>query len=211
MKRLVTVSTAAEATALTTLERVKMELGITGTDYDDLLTAKISEASSDIEAVLGYRVARETVSEMFWDLEETLDYVLLDRVPVSSVTTVTLDDEVQETTYYRLDGKTGALYALDGNGYQSAWIVGKSLVVAYIGGYLLPGQAGRDLPPAIEAGAVDLVSMFWLARGRDPSLRAEQVDGVGRAEYWVGSVGAEGALPTSVLQKISPFARPRIF
>lgn len=211
MEHLVTVTTAAEATSLVTLDRVKAELGITTTEHDDLLTAKIAEASADIEAYVGYRLARETVTETYWSFNEAPAFVLLDRTPVATISTVTLDDEAQETTYWRLNPKTGALYALDGSGYPWCWVSEKSLIVAYSGGYLLPGQSGRDLPTPLEGAAADLVAMFWLARGRDPSLRAETVDGVGRVEYWVGSVGREGSLPPSVVQKIAPFVRARVY
>lgn len=210
MEHLVTVTTPAEATALVTLDRVKAELGITTTTHDVLLTAKIAEASADIEAHIGYRLARETVTETFWAIEEPASYVLLDRTPVASIASVTLDDEAQETTAWRLNPKTGALYALDGSGYPWRWISSESLVVSYTGGYLLPGQSGRNLPAPLEGAAADLVGMFWLARGRDPSLRAETVDGVGRSEYWVGAVGRDGSLPPTVIQKIASFVRPRV-
>lgn len=210
MEHLVTVTTPAEVTALVTLDRVKAELGITTTAYDDLLIAKIAEASGDIEAHVGYRLARETVTETFWSIEEPAEYVLLDRTPVASIDSVTLDDEAQETAAWRLNPRTGALYALDGSGFPWRWISAESMAVAYSGGYLLPGQSGRDLPAPLEGAAADLVGMFWQARGRDPSLRAETVDGVGRLEYWVGTVGREGSLPPLVMQKISPFVRPRI-
>ncbi|MCW5695784.1 MAG: phage head-tail connector protein [Bauldia sp.] len=210
MEHLVTVTVPAETTALVTLDRVKAELGITTTEHDALLAAKIAEASADIEAHVGYRLARETVTETFWDMDWSTAYVLLDRTPVASIAGVILDGWGQETSAWRLNPETGALYALTGSGTPWHWIASNSLVVAYSGGYLLPGQTGRDLPAPLEGAAADLVGMFWQSRGRDPSLRAETVDGVGRLEYWVGTVGREGSLPPLVMQKIAPFVRPRI-
>jgi hypothetical protein len=39
-------------------------------------------------------------------------------------------------------------------------------------------RAGRNLPAGIEGAVVDLVTDFWLARGRDPSVKRESEPGV---------------------------------
>ncbi len=79
--------------------------------------------------------------------------------------------------------------------------------MTYTGGYLLPGQSGRDLPAGIEGAAVELVSDFWHAKGRDPSVKSEEEPGVFRTDYWVGAVGESGELPPRVQMKLAPFRR----
>lgn len=209
MRSLVTVTTAATVTKLTTLERVKAELGITDSSKDSILNSKIDEASSDVEAYLGYSVKRETVSERFWQPRafEAPEYLLLDHTPVATITSVTLDDVVIDTDLYRLDSDTGQLYALDSFGYPDCWLICKDCIVAYSGGYLLPGESGRNLPFAIEAAVVELVQSFWFSRGRDALIKEEEIPGVMRQSFWVGAVGAAGELPPSVVSKLSPFRR----
>lgn len=209
MRSILSVTTAATITKLTTIERVKQELDITDNSKDAILNAKIDEASSDVEAHLGFSVRRETVTETFWQepVNEAPEYILLDHVPVASITSVTLDDDVIASTLYRLDAATGILYKLDDAALGSTWYISKKLVIVYVGGYLLPGQTGRNLPYAIEAAVVDLVQSFWFARGRDALVKGEEVPGVMRTDYWVGAVGKDGDLPPSVQSKLAPFRR----
>lgn len=201
---------AANPYRLTTLERVKAELNITDGAGDELLAKKIDEAGSDIQAALGFVVARETVTETFrhdsggclW-----IDKLILDRTPVASIASVTVDDVAVDVAEYEVEAATGFLHRLDSSGYPNGWSFGKSIVVVYSGGYILPGEAGANLEPAIEAGVVELVTSYWLSRGRDPLVRSEEVPGVMSVQYWVGAVGESGNLPPGVLAKISRFRR----
>lgn len=205
MNSIATVTTAPEATDLTTLERVKLELGIDNTDNDDLLEAKIAEASADIEASIGRTVCRAGITETFWPV--TGNTMILDRWPVASITSVTVDDVLLDASEYRLDPETGILYRLDASGYPCTWYAAKSIIVVYTAGYIMPGETDRDLPYALEGAAIELVSSYWQARGRDASLKAEEIPDVIRREYWVGQVGSEGELPPSVVTKIAPYRR----
>lgn len=210
LRSIATVTGANVNKALTTLERVKAELGIAGSASDTVLQAKILEASSDIEAHLGRTLRQETLSEVFWGLRGEVGELVLARYPVASVVSVTVDDEPVDLAEIRIDGAAGLLYRLTEAGLPACWRFGKSLTVVNVAGYRMPGEAGTDLPPALQAACIELVTSYWSARGRDPLLRAEDVPGVGRAEYWVGAVGAAGTLPASVLSKIEPFRRPVI-
>lgn len=208
MRSVVTVTTAPSVTRLATLERVKLELGITDSANDALLGAKIDEATSDIEAHLGRTLNRATLTETFWhDKYACVSSLVLSRAPVASITSVTVDDVAVDSGEYRLDGDGGIVFRLDDTGYPDVWEFSKSVVVVYAAGYLLPGEASRDLPAAIEAATVELVQSYWLSRGRDPTIRQEDVPGLGSVTYWVGAVGEAGELPPSVMSKIMPFRR----
>lgn len=208
MRNIVTVTGEAAATALTTLERVKAELSIQNSDNDDLLLTKIDEASSDIEAHCGRTFCRETISEQLWGEPGCQEILFLDRNPVASITSVTVDGVAVDSDEYRLDGEAGMLYRLDSSGYPCVWTWCKDIVVVYAGGFLLPGEVGRTLPPALEAGAVELVKSYWLSRGRDANVKSVDIPGVMSETYWVGAVGEDGELPPSVQEKIAPFRRP---
>ena len=207
MRSTVEITVAPTVTRLTTLQRVKEELSIEGSASDGILGAKIDEATSDIEAHLARTLSRATVTQTLWNVGYS-EYILLRRYPVASIVSVTVDDIAVDSDEYRLDGDSGILYRLDASGYPCAWWSCKSIVVVYAGGYLLPGETNRNLPPALESAAVDLVSSYWSSRGRDATVKAEDVPGLGRVEYWVGAVGESGELPPSVVTKISPFRRP---
>ena len=207
MQSIATITTAASVTRLTTVARVKQELDITSNDNDALLGSKIDEATSEIEAHLGRFFRRETLTETFWGDSECAQYLILARAPVASITSVTIDDVAVDSTEWRLDAATGILHRLDSTGYPSFWSWCKSVVVVYVAGYLLPGEVGRTLPEAIEAGALSLMSAFWQSRGRDPLVKSEEIPGVERVDYWVGYIGEAGQLPPDVITKIAPFRR----
>ncbi len=209
MRSILSVTTAATETKLTTLDRVKSELNIVGGDNDTILNAKIDEASSDAEASLGFTVPRVTAAETFWHSEtmEWPEYLVLNRTPIVSIDSVVLDGDTVDSSLYRYDGDTGQLYALTSTGFPWRWLFYKSIVVSYTGGYLLPGQAGRNLPAGIEGAVVDMVQSFWLAKGRDPLLKRVDIPGLVSREWWVGNVGESGELPPGIVTKLAPFRR----
>ncbi len=209
MRNILSVTTAATETKLTTLDRVKAELSITGSSSDVILNAKIDEASSDAEASLGFTVPRATVSETFWHSEtmEWPEYLVLNRAPLVSIDSIVLDGDTVDPTLYRYDADTSQVYALMTIGYPWRWLFYKSIIVNYTGGYLLPGQAGRDLPAGIEGAVVDMVQSFWLAKGRDPLLKRVDIPGLVSREWWVGNVGESGELPPGIVTKLAPFRR----
>lgn len=212
MRSIVTVNTAATETDLTTLERVKLELGITSDTSNDLLSAKINEASSAIQAYLGFVLGRETVTETFRPdtYHVWREQLLLTRTPVVSITSAEEDDVTVETDEYEVDSGTGSLYRLDSSGYRSCWQFCKSAEVVYVAGYKMPGEVGRNLPEAIEAACIALVRSFWFNRTRDPLVKSEEIPGVMSQSYWIGGVGQSGELPPDVITMLHPFRRPRV-
>jgi uncharacterized phiE125 gp8 family phage protein len=222
MRSIVEIVTPAGSELLTTLERVKAELQITTSANDEVLEAKIAEASSDIQAALGKRLPREDVRETFWHDHDrhplraphfgnpAQTTLFLNRTPVSAIASVTVDDIVLDPLEYRLDPDAGLLDRLSTDGIPYAWCFRKSVVVAYTGGYILPGETGRNLAYGIEGAVVALVSDYWASRGRDPTLRSESIPGIIDRQFWVGAVGDPGLLPPRVLASLSQFRRPAV-
>ena|GEM_PF-1621835 len=211
MISIVSITTPADNTALTTVERMQQELSIAGND--ELLAAKIDEATSDIAIRCRPLLRRETLTETFWhdhgrfgthDVSRSPPLILR-RFPVVSIDTVTLDDVVIDASEYRLDADTGLLYRLTSSGFPGHWRFGKSAVIAYTAGYTVRADGDPTLPPSLEAAAIELVSSYWHSRGRDPLLKSEENFGVARFDYWVGAVGASGDLPPGVMAKIAPY------
>jgi uncharacterized phiE125 gp8 family phage protein len=223
MRSVVEIVTPAASELLTTLDRVKAEPNVTTGDNDEILEAKIAEASSDIQAAVGKRLPREDVKETFWhdDAFRPLlpvprfgnpaqTTLFLKRTPVSKIASVTVDDVALDPSEYRLDPDAGLLDRLSTNGFPCAWCFCKSVIVAYTGGYALPGNTGRSLPYGIEGAVVALVSDYWASRGRDPTLRSESIPGLIDRQFWVGAVGDPALLPPRVLASIAQFRRPAV-
>lgn len=210
----------AEATALTTLERVKLELSISNDTSDELLLAKIAGASSVVAGLCFPSLKRETVIETFYPdcYWECADRLTLDRNPVVSISSVTVDgtaltdvvivdDVVTDLAEWRLDGERRRLRRQTTAGKHSHWSFCTSIDVAYTGGYLLPGETGRNLPVEIEEACIELVTAYWMTRGRDPGLRAEENVGVFRFEYETKANGYEYGLPPGVMAKLDKYLR----
>lgn len=219
----VEILTPAKSDLLTTLSRAKLELKIDTNEYNDILNAKIEEASSDIQAAMGYRLPLEDVRETFWSDEPGFGLgavfafgsntparttLFLKRTPVTSITSVTVDDTVLAPSEIRIDNGTGLLDRLSSSGSPCEWRFCKSVIVLYSGGFVLPGNVGRNLEYAVEGAVLSLLTDYWASRGRDPLIKSVDVPGVRRVEYWVGAVGDPALLPPRVLASISQFRRP---
>ncbi len=207
MERMHEVTVPPTSTLLTTLARVKLELNITANTWDTILTAKIGEASSDIMAHLRRDLPRQTLRETLWSFDTAPAAIVLENYPVVSITSAVIDDVTVDSDEYRINKKTGKFHRLDSAAAPDVWVVTRDIVIIYVAGYIMPGETNRDLPMAIESACVELVQSFWFSRGRDPSVRAEDIPGLGSTTYWVGAVGESGELPPSVLEKIAPFRR----
>ena len=213
MRSIVIVTTPATNELLTTVERVQTDLGITGSETE--IETAISEASSRIEAELGYHLALETVTETFRPERGGYVYeyaVALDRTPVVSIDSVAMDISTLAEGDWEVDAGKGLLYWLNGTGVGVPWKFGTGLVVSYSGGWVMPGEEDRTLPPAIENAAVAYVRSVWASRqAGDSMLRAVEIPGVIRREYYSGNrAGGESTLlPPEVASMLGPFKRLR--
>lgn len=160
----ITVVTPPATTLLTTLARVKAELGITDISSDDILNELIDEASSAIAKECGWPFGVATYSETLPGSGSQL--LGLGRVPIISVSQVLQDSDPlptatvdAESGYSIEDADAGALYRRVGWGRTSGLLGWGS--EAYATGYILPGRgatlryavtytAGYTLPPLLN-------------------------------------------------------------
>jgi uncharacterized phiE125 gp8 family phage protein len=180
------------ATNLVSLESAKAHLQVTSTDDDAVLTSLIARASAAIVSYLsfnpntaGYRETTETGIGQ--------SYVLLSRMPVSSITIVTVDGVTLSAGGYRLDSASGLL-ARTSDSRSRAWEGRAVVTIEYTAGY-------TDTPADLQQAALTLISSEWAARGKDPGLK-----GIG-----IGSISltyfTPDALPSiaSVAPLLSPY------
>lgn len=207
MQSILTVITPAESYDLTVLATVKAELGIIGTSEDVQIAKYIAQASGAIASYCNRVFAEETVTETFRNRSSggTLRSIILQRSPVTEIDAVALDDvELVANTDYEFDGESGILSRICG-GYRSTWSF-RTLVVQYTAGYELVGT----LPLPIERACISLTKQYRSSASRDPLVKGEEIPGVLKTDYWIGGVGANGALPPDVIDLVAPY-RERTF
>ena len=194
-----------------------------------LLETQIADASSGIATYCDRVFPEETVSEVFWPDQNALNHrgggswggqfwpglgvgaqaekLLLAgggskaRFPVTSIISVTLDDELLDASGYRVDPDDGFLFRLDDNGYPWTWYVQKSVVVAYVGGF-------AEIPSDVDHAARLWVADSWYAAAQDPRLTSRNVYGV-VSKTWAAGRGASGTygLPPGVEARLSSYRR----
>lgn len=194
------VTVPADDTDLVSLARVKSELGITDTSSDTLLGEWITEETTTVTDELNRTLAEETIEETFRrggsSRAETLT---LSRRPVSAIASVTEDGSALDTGNYEIDAQAGLIYRLSANGYRSHWWA-SVVVVTYTAGYALPDSA----PSWATKATIICLTHRWAAKGRDPSLKEINIPGVIEKQWWVGSIGENGALPPGVEDLLAP-------
>jgi len=216
---MLTVIEPADTTALTTLDRAKLSLGISD-DLDDEYLEMLIEQQSDYVCgylnvamaddgtrTLGLETVEETFAPVAWRPR-----LILSRVPVVTIDAILVNDEtLLDPEEYGVSGATGLLYRGSPSGFNWWWSY-QNVSVTYTAGWLLPGDDGRNLPAVIESGCMSLLSTARAGRGRDPLAKAEDIPGVIRTEYWVGSTGgAMGAgasgMPPDIESRLSMYRR----
>lgn len=213
MDRDLTIITPATSKNLTTLARVKQELGQTTSKNDTLLTGYIATASRAAARYCRGEIVSEEVSDRFRaypiidsaSLTNLPRKIYLSRTPVTAIASVTEDGiALVQDTDYELHGVDQVAYLVRlCNDYPIPWAFRKT-VVQYTAGYAL----GTTLEPDIEQAVVEMVKDMWSAQKRDPLIRSEEVQGVGRIDYWVGPTSGDSEdWPPKITALLAPYQR----
>ncbi len=153
---------------LTTVERVKVRVGIDDTDlqYDAMISSFVARVSSEAERVMN-RSAQTVARTTTFDLGRGQDSLSLPAFPVSSVTDLRLDSSrsfgsetvVDSTTYYT-ETATGILFmdvlpSIYGNGVAR---------VTYTGGMGASTEAFVAAYPDVAEAVTQRVAQLWQRR-----------------------------------------------
>lgn len=208
---------AAATTALTTLERVKLSLGISDDADDEFLEMQIADQSDYVCAYCNVAMADDGTRTLGLEtLEEMLTLPMLSRLPVVEILTITDGNgEPYDPADYLINPVSGRFVGPASDRWMNLVYNYTPppipMIVRYKAGWLLPGDEGRNLPLVIETGCTSLISTARAGRGRDPLVKAEDIPGVLRTEYWVGAVGGSAAggsgLPPEIASRLSPYRR----
>lgn len=202
---ILTVVTPSPTYDLTVLATVKEELGVTVSTYDARLARLIHEASADCERYCHGRVfAQETVTETFrnvWGLRAPL---VLDRYPVTAITSVVVDGTTLAADEYEVDGSSGILWRLSSD-TRISW-AGYKIAVTYTGGFELLATLPRD----VERACIEQIKALFYGGPRDPNLKSVDVPGVMSETYWVGGVGEDDAVCPQAADRLAAYRKPAV-
>jgi hypothetical protein len=207
------ITTPASKTDLITALDVVATLDIADADAATklFLRERIKECSSAARRHCNAYVFGVTVFRLTLYSDDPRDKAIPLRMPASAISSITEAGTDLASADYALDTDAGVVYRLDSNGDRTCWSCGK-IVINYKAGFKLPGETDADapaLPDEIASKILTWVKSLYLARGRDPLLKAEDVPGLGSAEYWVQS-GEMGAIPPEVLDTLDGYRMPVI-
>lgn len=196
---------ALAAHALTTLETVKDELGISGSADDARLARYINTASRAIVNFCGrefHHVAggTENLSGM------GTARLMVSRTPLLDVTKIELDGTELDASEYEVEDAGAGFIRSTGSGFVACraevpdlsgdLLVGTeaaNYTVTYDGGYVTPEQATeelpRTLPEDIEEACIQTVTAMYRKRGQDRDIQSESL-----GDYSVTYAGANTAI-----------------
>lgn len=175
----------AIAHALTTKEKVKTQLGITGTDSDAQIDSLIGYITDFIEGSCGgRRFKRTTYSNEQYDTDDCKRNLFLKQMPVSSVTSVEYrTGTVTNPSWITYNADNYIPYLAEGYIHFLASL-GKThlgLRVTYIAGYLIDfsnetNATLHTLPQDITGLATDLVCLMIQKKGTE-GIQSQTTEG----------------------------------
>ena len=224
---------ALSSRALTTLLRVKTEIGVAQSqDSDDALSFFIETASAAIEQVIGRKLYYEAdIVENMAGFDRPL--LLVERTPLVALTSVELIDQAgnvlttyDSTTYEIDDANQGSIYRSDcwpatGLMTGTSQFVApnterKSIQVTYSGGWVTQPQedeetvdenndpVSRTLPYDLEYACIMTVSSLFRRKGRDRNIQSE---GVMQGPITSYRDGSGSILPLEAMKIVGQYRR----
>lgn len=217
---------------LTTLDRVKMVLGIGSSDAskDDFLEYLIESQSAVIYNYIGRSLAYEKVRERL--PSHGTVRLMVSRVPVVNIEAVSYrGSTVSSTAYYVENDNAGFLFRPDG--WTQTRIYGHSLTpyytgedekqweITYTAGYNMPGStdgstAAQSLPADLEKVCIDLVATEY---SKSPAGNDDDYSPLvtrrrtGDAEIYYATPQQSGisntskGLPMEIANRLDPYVR----
>lgn len=176
MSHLTAINVQPDSHALTTLDAVKLALGITDTNSDDLLSAYIARASGVIESYLGRPILEQTVTETWRESSwKQRDFLLICYPPITSLISL-IENTVPlvQDTDFEVEVSTGTLYRTV-DGFRYRW--GYEVITQYVGGW-------TTVPVAVEQVCIDMVYYAHHTSTQNPGIQLELTEGVGRIAYF---------------------------
>ena len=169
----------------TELDTIKGILNIDDTSQDALLTRLIESATSFVDKITHRTFGEATVIEKYAGTGTS--ELVLNNYPVSSITEITIDDEILSADDYELYVDEGMVYKYDywtqtNNAFTYGIMLDsntnnrkRNIEVEYTHGYKLPGEVGRDFPYSLEQVVINLVTNAYRESGQKSNIKSEEI------------------------------------
>ncbi|WP_210482741.1 hypothetical protein [Microvirga antarctica] len=155
------------------------EAGPAAADMDECdLEMLIDQASALVSGFCNRVFAMETVQETFRNGRS--GPLILRRRPVVSIDAVKTAGSIVSSADVDLEAESGLLYRATGD-----WT--GPVEVTYTSGYILPGENDSNLPGLVERATILVATAIIAGQARDPLVKSESVEGIGRTDYFAGS------------------------
>lgn len=183
MMSIFTVTAPASELSLLTIEELRESAGVSDGSQDAKLLRLGRRASASIarrccivtDGINPATLLLETCEEIFPCVSDCV--LRLARRPVVELVSVTVDGTAADLAGFELNRAAGkVIYAPSGT--IAAWPSGR-VVVSYKAGF-------ASAPDDLREAAMRAVPAFNSEIGQDPSLKREDIPGLGEREYWVG-------------------------
>lgn len=204
---MLTITTAATDTSLLTIAELRAAAGATDASHDTELQTVGDRVSATIARLCFVRdvpptpptLREETLTQVFrqyYGAEE----LTLARRPVTSITSVVIDEETVDATDYELDVASGLLYRLSDD-YRTIWTGSKATIVFVCG--------WSTVPHDLKLAASKMVTDIYATASRDPNLKRHRIEDVGEREYWV-SPTSDPLVSQEVADLLTPYKNWRL-
>lgn len=215
---------------LTTVANVIDELQI-DSSRSAFITRLIKQATGMIEKHCARTFARATQTDIV-PVRRSVRFfprLVLPRAPIIGTPTIAYTDlgvSLSSSLWSVDDAAGGVLYRADGWAGLPTFTAPSSgayfddvqaqetrYSVTYEAGFDDPsGAAGSPpstIPDDLERACINTVKELWFAATRDPRIKSEAVDGIGRADYWIGGMpdGSDSGLSAATVGILSPYQR----
>lgn len=196
----ISVSVAATDRSLVTAAEVLAAIGATAAPemiayVSDLISLECRIAADGVNPPT---LREETLVETI-RIPTSKRELALSRRFIGDVDSVTVDGSALSATDYEIDPGSGILTRIDSTGAVICWERSK-VVVTYDAGFAV-------VPEPLKLAAIRVIQEQMSASARDPLLRGETVEGIGRFDYWVngGGASASGPISGAVSAMLDPF------
>ncbi len=176
--------------------KAEMQKRIDDHDDDELLESLIAQMGASISAWCGRRFLPETIREDL-HIDSPASTLTLSRWPIISLIAVVTEAGALAADQYEVDAEAGLLYRLTGNRRRINWAPGR-VSVDYVTGF-------EALPGGIERATILMVRNAFTSRGRDPTLRTDDVSGIGSSTFGLGT-----SFPPEVEELLLPYRATHI-
>ncbi len=205
MRSTLVVDTPAQSLQLLSIEEMREAAGLASGDdsKDELLKTRglgiaaaiMAECNIAVGAGADPTLLKEGLTQTFYRVDSY--ELILDRRHNVTITSITVDGELQDEATYFVEPEAGMVSRFDADGRLRRWCASK-IVVVYDAGF-------ETAPGDLKMAAMDFYRATSQGSTRDPFVKSEtrEIPGLEtvRKDYWVGSMpgsATEDAVPDIV-------------